>query len=241
MSDPLVDPSDLCIYMQADTINEDRAAMLLADAQSLCQTVVFPLPVGAEAVIRRMAAAAYINPSGARVTALGSGRVEYGSSRSSSNVTQLGVVLTSSDRRDLRALNGGSSAYSIDILPPGRATVQLVALTGSPAGGTFDLSFLGQPTAGLAPTVDGVVMQAALQALSAVGPGNMLVSGVAGGPWTVTGAALLATGPLPLLVADYSALTGDPAATVTVATVIRGVLAPGQCLPRWDYDYLTLR
>lgn len=114
MSDPLVDPSDLATYMQVDSVNCDRAAMLLADAQSLCETVVAPLPAGAEAVIRRMAAAAYTNPSGARMTALGAARVEYDSG---SAATALGVRMTAADRRDIRRLAGGSGAFSFDLIP----------------------------------------------------------------------------------------------------------------------------
>lgn len=117
MSDPIVDPSDLEIYMQmaVGTINTDRASMLLGDAQSLAETVVAPLPAGADQIIRRMAAAAYTNPSGAQVTAIGTARLQFGSGTS---VTKLGVVLTPADSRDLRRLAGGSTgAFSFDPVP----------------------------------------------------------------------------------------------------------------------------
>lgn len=112
MSDPIVDPSDLATYMQLTTINEPRAAMLIADAQALCEAIVSPLPVGADQVVRRAAAAAYTNPSGAKMTAIGSARIEYGTSAASTR----GVVLTSEDTRDLRLLAGGSGAFSVDLL-----------------------------------------------------------------------------------------------------------------------------
>lgn len=115
MSTPIVDPSDLAVYMEIAVINEGRASMLLSDAQSLCETVVLPLPAGAEAVVRRMAAAAYANPSGAEVTAIGTARLQFGSG---STVTKLGVVLTPADMRDLRRLAGGSTgAFSFDPVP----------------------------------------------------------------------------------------------------------------------------
>ena len=78
--------------------------------------------------------------------------------------------------------------------------VQQVALTGS--SGTFTLTFGGQTTAAIAYNATAATVQSALQSLSSIGSGNVLVSGPAGGPcrWIVVTAAVRAVCPPALAV-----------------------------------------
>ncbi|MEU1908368.1 hypothetical protein [Streptomyces hygroscopicus] len=64
--------------------------------------------------------------------------------------------------------------------------VQTVTITGGPTGGTFTLTFSGQTTAAIAYNATAAAVQTALEGLSNVNPGDMTVTGNAGGPYTVT-------------------------------------------------------
>src|SRR5262249_21626137 len=101
---------------------------------------------------------------------------------------------------------------------PSTNSVQQVALTGSPTGGTFTLTFRGQTTGPLAGNADSATVQSALAALSTVGAGNVLVSGPAGGPWQVQFPGPLAGGYVPPLTGDGSGLSGGNSPAVAVAT-----------------------
>jgi RHS repeat-associated protein len=101
---------------------------------------------------------------------------------------------------------------------PSTDNIQQVALTGSPTGGTFTLTFRGQTTAPLAYNADAPTVQSALQALSTIGAGNALVSGPAGGPWQVQFAGALAGTYVPPLTGDGAGLTGGTSPAVAVAT-----------------------
>ena len=91
-----------------------------------------------------------------------------------------------------------------------------ISLPGSPTG-TFTLSFGGQTTAPIPTTAAGSganSVQSALEALSTIGVGNVVVGGLSGGPWTVTLQGTLAgTAPanssgVGVLTANTSGLTG---------------------------------
>lgn len=115
--------------------------------------------------------------------------------------------------------------------------VQTVTITGAPTGGTFTLSFNGAETSALAHNVASADVQTALRALATIGSTGVTVTGIAGGPYTVTFTGALAAENVPLLVAS-SSLTGGTAPTVTVATTTSGaatvgthVLTPANTLP----------
>lgn len=87
----------------------------------------------------------------------------------------------------------------------------VVTIGGSPTGGTFTLSFGGQTTAGIAFNATAAAVQAALEALSNLDPGDVTVTGNAGGPYTVK-----------IDVAKVGTLTGSgasltPSGTVTIS------------------------
>lgn len=83
--------------------------------------------------------------------------------------------------------------------------VQVVTLVGSPTEGTAEVTFFDQ-FAQIDITYDGAAFQTALEDLSNIEPGDVTVSGDAGGPWTVTFGGQYADQLLPLLTTDGSAL-----------------------------------
>lgn len=100
--------------------------------------------------------------------------------------------------------------------------VQTVTITGTPTGGTFTLNFDGQTTAGIAYNAAAAAVQTALEALSNLAPGDVVVTGGPGPgtPWTVTFAAVL--GNVPQMSANGAALTGGVTPAVAVATTTPG-------------------
>lgn len=99
--------------------------------------------------------------------------------------------------------------------------VQTVTITGGPTGGTFTLTFSGQTTAALAFNATAAAVQAALEALSNIGVGDVVVTGSAGGPYTVTFAKALADTNVAQMTATPS-LTGGSSPSVNVATSTGG-------------------
>lgn len=103
----------------------------------------------------------------------------------------------------------------------GTSEVQRLTITGTPTGGTFTLGFSGQTTAPIAYNATASAVQAALEALTTVGDGDILVSGGPGPgtPYTFTFAGSLAQRDVPLLVATGSFAGGSsPAGVITVVT-----------------------
>jgi hypothetical protein len=88
--------------------------------------------------------------------------------------------------------------------------------SGTSTGGTFTLTFNGQTTATIAYNANAATVQSALEALSTIGSGNVLVSG--SDPWTITFREALERTPL-ALTASGASLTGpDSPYTVTPAS-----------------------
>jgi len=129
--------------------------------------------------------------------------------------------------------------------------VQQVALTGSPTGGNFTLAFGGQTTGALAYNAAASDLQSALQALSTIGTGNVLVSGPSGGPWLVRFAGTLAAMPEVEMSGNGSGLTGGSSPSVVIGTTSQGgdsgreqqTTDPRGLITKTDYDLLdrTLR
>lgn len=116
-------------------------------------------------------------------------------------------------------------------LSAGTAEVQTVTITGSPTGGTFTLTWNGQTTAPIAFNASAATVQAALEALSNIAPGDVSVAGSAGGPWTVT---FNDRGNVAQMTASGAGLTGGTAPAVGVATTTPGV-APAPTAGTWMY------
>lgn len=83
---------------------------------------------------------------------------------------------------------------------------------------SFTLTFSGQTTAAIAAAAPAADVQAALEALSTIGAGNITVAGAAGGPYTVTFGGTLAGTDVAQMTATPTGGTG----TVTVATSTTG-------------------
>lgn len=97
MSEPLFDPADLGTYLGDDSLNIDRAQMIIDDAYAACQSVINPVPESKTFVVRRVAVRAYVGASGqARGYQLEQADADYTGSAPVS-----GVYLTRWDRQDL--------------------------------------------------------------------------------------------------------------------------------------------
>jgi hypothetical protein len=108
--------------------------------------------------------------------------------------------------------------------------VQTLTITGTPTGGTFKLSFKSVSTAAIAYNAIASAVQAALEAISTIGTGNVVATG---GPLPATPVVLtfqgqLAGSNLPLTTVNTPAFTGGstPAATVAETTPGSGLYDP---------------
>lgn len=224
MGTPVAQPSDLATYLNIADIDTNRATLILELAQDECETIVSPLPATARGVVLDVAARAFVNPRQLQDASLGTAHIQYGAANGS---VIGGIYLSRANKISLRRLAGRGSAFSADILPTGTNDVQTITVTAT--AGTFTLGFTGVTTAPLAYTATALDVQTALQGLSTIGAGNVQVTGA----YTVTFVNTMATQPMPLIVVDGTNLTG----TITIDHTVLGVMAPGQNLPPWDYDY----
>jgi hypothetical protein len=83
-------------------------------------------------------------------------------------------------------------------------------------GGTFTLTYSGQETDPLAFDVAPAELQTALEALSRIGPGNVLASGPAGGPYELRFGGALTGRDIAVVEPDDTALDGTVAVTTLV-------------------------
>jgi len=97
---------------------------------------------------------------------------------------------------------------------------QRVAFSSAATGGTFTLTYSGQTTSALDWDATAAEVDAALEALSNIGAGDVSVSGSTGGPWTITFTSALAAATQPLITGSGASLTGDGTQDLTVTSVI---------------------
>lgn len=103
--------------------------------------------------------------------------------------------------------------------PYGGTTDEVQTLTVGGSGLTsFTITYSGQTTGAIAADATAADVQAALEALSNIAPGDVLVTGSAGGPWTVNFAGALADTNVAQMTTTPTGGTG----TVTVATTVAG-------------------
>jgi hypothetical protein len=95
-------------------------------------------------------------------------------------------------------------------------------ITINATGGTFRVTFGGQQTPALAWNVSAADLQAALEALSTIGFGNILVTGPVAGVYTLTFRDALGSQNVAQVTTDATGLTGG-AGTAAVATTVAGV------------------
>jgi hypothetical protein len=225
MSTPVATPTDLGLYLDTAIAAEDpRALLVLSMAQDLCETIVTPLPATARAAVLDVASRAYSNPRQLHDARIGSASLQFGSTANSAAIG--GLYLSRANKAALKALAGRGAAFSADTMPQGANAVQTVTVTAT--AGTYTLTFAGVTSAAIAWNASAATVQAALEVMSSVGAGNVLVAGA----YVVTFVGSMATCPVPPLTANGASLTGS----VTVAQTTAGVMAPGQNLPPWDID-----
>jgi hypothetical protein len=99
------------------------------------------------------------------------------------------------------------------------AEAQTVTITGNPTGGVFTLTYAGQTTADIAYNATAATVRARLEALSNLEPGDVTVTGSAGGPYTVT---FTSGEDVAQITATATGLTGGTTPGVTVATATPG-------------------
>lgn len=136
---------------------------------------------------------------------------------------------------------GATVAVSVVTLTEGSAganEVQVLTFYGTPSGGTFTLTYDGQTTAAIAYNADAATVDAALEALSNIGAGDVTCTGgsLPGTPITITFGGALANTNVPLITATVSSLTGG-SISAAISTVTPGVeaLATG-LLNYWKLD-----
>jgi hypothetical protein len=113
-----------------------------------------------------------------------------------------------------------------DVIRMGTASqneVQTLAITGTPTGGTFTLTFKGYTTSAIAYNATAAAVVTALEALSTVGTGGVTATGgpLPGTPVVITFAAQLGGDSQPLITVTGS-FTGGTTPTGTVARTTAG-------------------
>lgn len=104
--------------------------------------------------------------------------------------------------------------------------VQGVDITGDPTGGTYTLTYSGQTTDPIPYNASANAVQGYLTDLSNIRPGDVIVSGGAAEPYTVTFTGSLRNTNVSALTADATGLTGGTTPGVTITTVTTGSSTP---------------
>ena len=120
-------------------------------------------------------------------------------------------------------------------------TVQTVTLTGSPTSGNFTLTFSGQTTANIAYNATAQTVQDALVALSTISGGDVSVTGLAGGPWTVTFLQNLAGTSQPIFTKNAAGLGGGTSPDVNIVKVDEGTPALNRTLTQLGIKVATVK
>lgn len=187
-------------------------------------------------VARDLAVTDWTTPSGYELDKYGAVH-EWGSApaitgpyRAGADVARDIEVLSASNPTKLWEVWSGAQQWEIVASTPptvnagaGTTDVQRVAITGTPTGGTFTLTFNGQTTAAIAYNATATTVQTALRALSGIGSTGVTVTGGPGPgtAWVVTFAGSLAFTDVAQMTAT-SSLTGGTSPTVAVTTTTPG-------------------
>lgn len=103
-------------------------------------------------------------------------------------------------------------------IPAALAANELQLVIVDATGGTFTLTYSAQTTAATAFNATAAAVQAALEALSNIAPGDVLVTGIAGGPWQVEFMGTLANTDVAKMTGSGAALTGGSQSVAVVTT-----------------------
>lgn len=105
--------------------------------------------------------------------------------------------------------------------PYGGNASEVQTITVDATGGTFTITFNGETTTAIAEAATAATVQAAMEVLSSIDPGDVTVTGDAGGPFTFTFAGQYLGENVPVMTTNAGSLTGG-AGTAVVATTTAG-------------------
>lgn len=117
---------------------------------------------------------------------------------------------------------GEKAGSSSLVIPNYVGTNETQTITVTATSGTFTLTFNGQTTAPIAEAATAAAVQAALEALSNIDPGDVVVTGADGGPFTATFGGRYAGVNVPLMVGASVNLAGGAATAVVTAGTAGG-------------------
>lgn len=117
-------------------------------------------------------------------------------------------------------VEGVHRAVALDNYYPGNNEIQQIAIV-SATGGTFTLTFSGQTTAGIAYNASAAAIQTALEALSNINPGDVVVTGTPF-TWQVQFTGQYTNTNVAQMTANGASLTGG-GASISVSTTVAGV------------------
>lgn len=135
--------------------------------------------------------------------------------------TVTGLTANTAYSLTVKAVDGaGNVSAASNALTGTTGTNEVQTVTEGGSGLTsFTLTYSGQTTGSIAAAATAATVQAALEALSNVGAGNVAVGGATSGPYTVTFVGALGS----TNVAQMTATPTGGSGTVTVATLTPGV------------------
>lgn len=211
-------------------VNEEQTVAVLATAGTFTLTYSGYTTAGQSYAVT----AANLKTALEGLTSIGVGNVDVSLTGTTYTVTFKGTLAAT----DLALMTGSGASLTggpvyVAIIQTAVAAVnevQTVALLGSPTAGTFTLTYGANTTTGQAYNISAANLQTTLRALGSIGGANVNVSGVDGGPWTVTFVGTLAGTDVNLMTGSGSGLTvpGTQACTVTEVTTGLG--------PNWFSD-----
>ena len=133
-----------------------------------------------------------------------------------------GTGATAATIAGLADLGAGNREFNVaDAYLAPTNEIQTVTINGTPTGGTFTLTFAGQTTTPITHPASLATVQTALEALSTIGAGNVVVAGTPGVSYTVTFQGDLGNANVTQMSAA-DALTGGTTPSVTVITTANG-------------------
>ncbi len=149
------------------------------------------------------------------------------------NSHQLYVADSGSNRIEGFSSSGefeGTGGWGVVASGPGNVpTNEHQELTIDATGGTYSLAYEGEPTSAIAFDATAAEVQSALEAIAQIGPGNVSVTGAAGGPYDIEFQGTKADTDVSELSADPTNLSGG-AQSATIATTAQGADAAEICL-----------
>lgn len=131
-----------------------------------------------------------------------------------------------------------TTAGALADAPPGVDELQTLTITGTPTGGTFTLTFMGQTTTTIAYNATSATVQAALEALTTIGIGDIVCAGGAlpGTPVTIQFQGALGRKNVPAITGTFTGLTGGSTPDGSIAETTPGVndILVARVIPLWD-------